>query len=51
MGKTAQLIYEGKTYEFPVIEGAFGEKAMDISELRAKTGRITYDPGFRRTGS
>jgi len=51
MGKTAQLIYEGKTYEFPVIEGAFGEKAVDISALRAKTGLITYDPGFMSTGS
>ena len=51
MEKTAKLVYEGKTYEFPVAEGTFGEKAIDISQLRAKTGLITYDPGFMSTGS
>ena len=51
MSKTAKIIFEGKTYEFPVIEGAFGEKAIDISNLRASTGLITFDPGFLSTGS
>jgi len=49
--QTVQIIHEGKTYELPVIEGAFGEKAMDISQLRSTTGLITYDPGFVSTGS
>lgn len=51
MTQTIQIIHEGKTYELPVIEGVFGEKAVDISQLRATTGLITYDPGFVSTGS
>jgi len=51
MTQTIQIIHEGKTYELPVIEGIFGEKAVDISQLRSTTGLITYDPGFVSTGS
>ena len=50
MAKTARLIIDGKSYEFPIIEGTEGEKAIDISTLRARTGLITYDPGFANTG-
>jgi len=49
--QTVQIIHEGKTYELPIIEGAFGEQAVDISQLRSTTGLITYDPGFVSTGS
>ncbi|MCC6487955.1 MAG: citrate (Si)-synthase, partial [Candidatus Hydrogenedentes bacterium] len=48
---TAKLIFEGKEHEFPVFEGTEDEKAIDISTLRAKTGAITYDPGYGNTGS
>jgi citrate synthase len=51
MNDMAQFVYDGKTYEFPVLEGSSGEKAIDITQLRAKTGLITYDPGFMSTGS
>ena len=51
MGETVQLIYQGKTYEFPVVEGSCGEKAFDISTLRSSSGLITLDPGFLSTGS
>ncbi|MBT3367521.1 MAG: citrate synthase [Nitrospina sp.] len=51
MAETVKLIYEGKTYEFPVLEGTTGEKAIDISKLRSTTGLITFDPGFMSTGS
>ncbi|RJX31809.1 MAG: citrate synthase [Desulfarculus sp.] len=51
MGEVAKLILEGKTYELPVVVGSEGEKAIDISALRAKTGYITLDPGFANTGS
>ncbi len=37
--------------ELPVFEGTEGEKAVDISQLRARTGLITYDNGFGNTGS
>jgi citrate synthase len=51
MAETAKLIIDGKEYEFPVIEGSENEKAIDISSLRAKTGYITIDEGFKNTGS
>jgi len=51
MTETVKLTYQGKTYEFPVLEGACGEKAVDISTLRNTTGLITLDPGFMSTGS
>jgi citrate synthase len=51
MAEIAKLIIDGKEYEFPVIEGSENEKAIDISALRAKTGYITIDEGFKNTGS
>lgn len=51
MSSTAQLTIEGKTYEFPVIEGTEGEKAIDISKLRDLTGHITLDIGYKNTGA
>ncbi|MEA3231261.1 MAG: citrate synthase [Thermodesulfobacteriota bacterium] len=51
MSDYATLTYEGNTYEFPVITGSEGEKAIDISTLRAKSGIITMDYGFSSTGS
>ena len=42
---------EDTTHEFPVVEGSEGEKAIDISALRASTGYITLDNGFGNTGS
>jgi len=35
----------------PVYEGTEGERALDITKLRKKTGCITYDPGFVNTGA
>jgi citrate synthase len=51
MSETARIILDGKEYELPVIEGSEGEKAIDISKLRATTGYITLDSGFKNTGS
>jgi citrate synthase len=51
MAETVKLTYQGKTYEFPVLEGTCGEQAIDISTLRNTTGLITFDPGFMSTGS
>ena len=36
MSKTAKLEFEGKTYQFPVVTGTEGEKAIDISQLRSR---------------
>lgn len=51
MDDYAEITYKGKTYKLPVVEGSEGEKAIDISTLRQKTGLITLDPGFANTGS
>lgn len=48
---SAELIIDGKSVTLPVIEGTEGEKAIDISKLRATTGYVTIDPGFKNTGS
>ncbi len=51
MDKTAKLILDGIDYEFPVVVGSEGERAIDISTLRSHTGHITLDPGYGNTGS
>jgi citrate synthase len=48
---TAKLTFEGKEFEFPVVEGSEGEKGIVIADLRSKTGLITLDPGYGNTGS
>jgi len=51
MEDKVQLIFEGETYELPIVTGSEGEKAIDISTLRQTTGLITLDPGYANTGS
>tara|TARA_B100000809_G_scaffold153011_1_gene150391 strand:+ start:2422 stop:3708 length:1287 start_codon:yes stop_codon:yes gene_type:complete len=51
MAKKAELHYDGKVYELPIIEGTENETAIDISKLRQDAGIITLDRGFKNTGS
>ncbi|MDI9356693.1 MAG: citrate synthase [Chitinophagaceae bacterium] len=56
MPNTAELIYNGKTYSFPVLEGTEKEIAVDISKLREQSAKeqtpiITMDPGYKNTGA
>jgi citrate synthase len=51
MSKTAKLELDGKVFTLPVVVGSEGEKAIDISTLRADTGYITLDDGYGNTGS
>lgn len=51
MSDIAKLSYGGKEHELPVIEGTENEKAIDIAKLRAQTGLVTIDPGYKNTGS
>lgn len=51
MAKTAELIIDGKSYTFPVIEGSENEMAIDISDLRDQTGYVTLDVGYKNTGA
>ncbi|EQC49192.1 citrate (Si)-synthase [Bacteriovorax sp. BSW11_IV] len=47
----AKFELDGKVFEFPVIEGTEGEKAVDITKLRGETGYVTIDSGYGNTGS
>lgn len=51
MADQAELHYEGNVYNLPIVEGSEKEKAIDISKLRAQSGLITLDYGFKNTGS
>ena len=51
MNKTAKLDIDGHIYEIPLIEGTEGEKALDVSRLRAQSGYITLDSAFANTGA
>lgn len=51
MSEIAKIELDGKVYELPVVTGTENEKAIDISKLRALTGYITLDQGFKNTGS
>src|SRR6516164_4438864 len=51
MTRNATLTFDGRTTELPVVEGTEGELALDIADLRARTGLITLDPGYGNTGA
>ena len=51
MAGTAEIILDGKSYQYPTIEGTEGEKAIDIAKLRDETGYITIDSGYKNTGA
>ena len=51
MSETVKLVIDDKSYELPVVEGSENEKAIDISRLRAQTGYITLDTGYKNTGA
>jgi citrate synthase len=51
MSKTAIIELDGKKYEFPLVVGVENEVAIDIEKLRALTGAITLDPGYKNSGS
>ncbi|AKD04183.1 citrate synthase [Pontibacter korlensis] len=51
MSEFAEIILEGKSYQMPVVEGSENEKAIDIASLRAQSGYITLDSGYKNTGA
>ncbi|MDN3705982.1 citrate synthase [Myroides ceti] len=51
MSKTATIELDGKRIELPVFVGTENEVAIDIEKLRALTGAITLDPGYKNSGS
>ena len=51
MTETVTLKVDGKEHPLPLVTGTEGERAIDITRLRAETGLITLDPGYANTGS
>ena len=48
---TARLELPEGPIDLPIVVGSADEKSVDISKLRAQTGYITLDEGYRNTGS
>lgn len=51
MSDIAILKLDGKEIELPVLRGSENEVAIDIDKLRALTGAITLDPGYKNSGA
>lgn len=44
-------VRDGKSVEFPVLQGTIGPDVVDVRKLYGQTGMFTYDPGFTSTAS
>ncbi len=49
--ENVKLLVGSSSFDLPVIKGSEGERGLDISTLRAKTGMITLDPAYMNTGA
>ncbi|MBX3216533.1 MAG: citrate synthase [Labilithrix sp.] len=51
MSDKVEIKLKDSTFEAPVIVGTENERAIDIANLRTKTGLVTLDPAFMNTAS
>jgi citrate synthase len=51
LNETVELKIGDKSHSFPVVVGSENEKGIDIGPLRAKTGYVTLDSGYKNTGA
>jgi citrate synthase len=51
MSKKATIFIDGKSYDFPILEGTVGPDTIDITKLYALSNNFTLDPGFTSTAS
>ena len=51
MTEKVEIKIQDATFEAPVVVGSENERAIDIGNLRAKTGFVTIDPAFMNTAS
>ena len=51
MNEAAKLRIGEREFDLPIVEGTEGERAVDISQLRAQSGCITLDEGYVNTGA
>lgn len=51
MSEHAELKINGQAYELPLVKGTEDEVGINIGKLRAQTGAVTLDPGYKNTGA
>ena len=51
MSDTIEIKYNGESFELPLTTGTENETAIVIAKLRATTGLVTLDYGYKNTGS
>jgi citrate synthase len=51
VSEKVEIKLKDSSFEAPVVTGTENEKAIDIANLRAKTGLVTLDPAFMNTAS
>ena len=51
MSEKAEIKAGTAVLEAPIVIGSEDERAIDIAQLRAKTGFVTLDPAFMNTAS
>ncbi|MCS6712429.1 citrate synthase [Brachybacterium sp. EF45031] len=49
--QTAHLTHRDIELDLPVVEAVEGNHGISVGPLRAKTGDVTYDPGFMNTAN
>jgi len=51
MSENVKIIVKDKEFEYPILESTIGDRGIDIAKLRSDTGLITFDSGYKNTGS
>ena len=51
MEEKAEIKVGGESFELPVFTGTENEKGIDITKLRAQSGYVTLDSGYKNTGA
>ncbi len=51
MAHSAQLNFDGKSYDLPIVTGTENERAINIDALRQQTELVTLDTGYKNTGA
>ena len=51
MSKKAILVVDGQEIELPLVTGTEGERSIDVTQLRNRTGLTAYDPSLGNTAA
>src|SRR5438552_18519865 len=51
VGESVRFSAGGQELELPVVVGSEGERGIEITNMRAKTGMVTLDPAYMNTAS